>query len=143
MALWQLFGIIGIAAIILEIVVPSAFFLNFAVAGFLTAIISLFVNSMQALIIDFVILSLLSILLIRPLLLGARKSDEKSKEIDNMYIGKTVKVVEPVTKSSGTVSIFEERWDARLNDPEADDIPAGCEAKIIKTDSLILYVEKI
>jgi 4-hydroxy-3-methylbut-2-enyl diphosphate reductase IspH len=68
---------------------------------------------------------MLSILLIRPLLLKSRKADQKSEELENMYIGKIAKVVEPITKSSGTVTIFEERWDARLATEDAEDIPEG------------------
>ncbi len=143
MEFWQMFGIVGLVALILEIVIPSGFFLNFAVAGFLTAITSFFVCSFYSLIIVFVVLSMLSILLIRPLLLKSRKADQKSEELENMYIGKIAKVVEPITKSSGTVTIFEERWDARLATEDAEDIPEGSEVKIIKSESLLLYVEKV
>ncbi len=141
MALWQIFSIIAVVAVILEIVIPSGFFLNFAVAGVLTALLSLFVNSWNALIIDFIILSLLSIWLIRPLLLRHRENKDNQTGLDGKYIGKTAKVTETVTKNSGTVTIYDERWDARIMDGE--DIPAGTEVKIVKNDSLILYVERI
>ena len=141
MALWQIFSIVSVVAIILEIVIPSGFFLNFAVAGILTALLSLFVNSVYALIIDFIILAILSVWFIRPLLI--KKKDEKAKHtgLDDKYIGKTAKVIEPITKTSGAITIYEERWDARtVNDEE---IPVGDDVKILKNDSLILYVEKI
>ena len=141
MALWQIFSIIAVVAVILERVIPSGFFLNFAVAGVLTALLSLFVNSWNALIIDFIILSLLSIWLIRPLLLRHRENKDNQTGLDGKYIGKTAKVTETVTKNSGTVTIYDERWDARIMDGE--DIPAGTEVKIVKNDSLILYVERI
>ena len=141
MALWQIFSIIAVVAVILEIVIPSGFFLNFAVAGVLTALLSFFVNSWNALIIDFIILSLLSIWLIRPLLLRHRENKDNQTGLDGKYIGKTAKVTETVTKNSGTVTIYDERWDARIMDGE--DIPAGTEVKIVKNDSLILYVERI
>ena len=141
MALWQIFSIAGVVAIILEITIPSGFFLNFAVAGFLTALISLYVSSITALVVDFIVISLLSIWLIRPLLVRTKDSDNSSG-LDNKYIGKTAKARETITKSSGAITIYDERWDARLlNDGE--DIPAGSEVKIIKNDSLVLYVEKI
>ena len=141
MALWQIFSFIGVGAIILEILIPSGFFLNFALAGFITAVISL-LNSIPALVVDFVILSFLSLILIRPLLLKSRRSDKDAEALDNMYIGKIVKVVEPVTKNSGTVSIFDERWDARLLNDE-EEIPAGSEAKVVKSESLVLFVERV
>ena len=141
MALWQIFSIVAVVAVILEIIVPSAFFLNFAVAGVLTALLSLFVNSINALIIDFIILSILSIWLIRPILL--RHKDEKDKQtgLDDKYIGKIVKVTETVTTNSGAVTIYDERWNARIE--SGDEIPVGAEVKIIKNDSLVLYVERI
>ncbi len=141
MALWQIFSIVAVVAVILEIIVPSAFFLNFAIAGVLTALLSLFVNSINALIIDFIILSILSIWLIRPILL--RRKDEKDKQtgLDDKYIGKIVKVTEPVTTNSGAVTIYDERWNARIE--SGDKIPVGAEVKIVKNDSLVLYVEKI
>lgn len=141
MALWQIFSIVAVVAVILEIIVPSAFFLNFAVAGVLTALLSLFVNSINALIIDFIILSILSIWLIRPILL--RRKDEKDKQtgLDDKYIGKIVKVTEPVTTNSGAVTIYDERWNARIE--SGDEIPVGAEVKIVKNDSLVLYVERI
>ena len=141
MALWQIFSIIGVVAVILEITIPSGFFLNFALAGLLTALISLFVNSIPALVIDFIIISLLSIWLIRPLLIRSKDSD-KENGLDGKYIGKTARVIETITKTSGAITIYDERWDARLLH-DGDDIPASSEVKIIKNDSLVLYVEKI
>ncbi len=141
MALWQVFSITGIIALILEMVAPSCFFLNFALAGFLTAVISLFVNSIPALVVDFFVLSLLSIWLIRPLLIKNKNDKKHSTGLEAKYIGKTAKVIETVTKSSGAITIYDERWEARTL-PEREDIPAGSEATIIKNDSLVLYVER-
>lgn len=141
MTLWQIFSIVAVGAVILEIVVPSAFFLNFAVAGILTAVLALFVNNLNALIIDFIILSLLSILLIRPVLLRKKESRVLQTGLNDKYIGKIVKVIEPITKETGAITIYEERWDARTLGNEV--IPAGAEVKIVKNDSLILYVEKV
>ena len=141
MALWQIFSLIAVIALILEMVVPTQFFFNFAVAGVFTALLSLFVNSWNALIIDFIILSLLSIWLIRPILL--RHKEDKSKEtgMDGKYIGQIVKAISPITKTSGVITIYEERWEARtLNDEE---IPEGAEVRIVKNDSLVLYVERV
>lgn len=141
MAFWEIFSIIAVVALILEILLPSAFFLNFTLAGFLTALLSLFVTSINALLIDFVILSLLSIWLIRPLLLRKKDSKKHLTGLDGKYIGRVAKVITDITKDSGAISIYEERWEARsLN---GEDIPAGSDVKIVKNDSLILYVERV
>ncbi len=141
MTLWQIFSVIAVISLILEILVPLGFFLNFMVAGILTALLSLFVNSWNALIIDFIILSLLSVWLIRPLLLKHREDKSKETGMDGKYIGKVAKVIIPVTKNSGAITIYDERWDARTLHNE--EIPEGAEVKILKNDSLILYVERV
>ncbi len=142
MALWQIFLIIGVICIILEMIIPSMFFLNLSIAGFITAVISLFINDANMLTIDFIILSLVSIFLLRPLLLRTLKpSKDKETGIKSEYIGKIVKVTEPVTKYSGTITIYDERWDARVEND--DEIPAGTEVRIVKNDSLIMYVERV
>lgn len=142
MVLWQIFSIIGVICIILEMIVPSMFFLNLAIAGFITAIISLFVNNVDMLIIDFIVLSLVSIFVLRPLLLRLIKpTKEQETGMKGDYIGKIVKVIEPITKYSGAITIYDERWDARVEND--DEIPAGTEVKIIKNDSLVMYVERV
>lgn len=45
MILWEIFAIAGLVFLILEMLVPSMFFLNLAIAGFITAIIALWINN--------------------------------------------------------------------------------------------------
>lgn len=140
MFLWQIYVIAGLLFIILEMAVPSMFFLNLAVAGFITAVVSLFVTSWIYLIIIFTVLSILSIALLRPLLL--RKSNkEQQTGMEGKYIGKIVKVIEPVDRYNGAITVYDERWEARTDSDEQ--IPVGSEVKIVKYDSLILTVERI
>lgn len=142
MLFWQIFVIAGVIALILEIIVPSGFFLNFAISGFLTAILSLYVHNFAMLVIDFAAIAVLSLILLRPLLLKSScNSKDKETGIKSEYIGQIVKVVKPVTKFSGVVSIYDERWEARVEND--DEIPEGAEVRIIKNDSLIMYVERI
>ena len=140
MFLWQIYAITGLLFLILEMAVPSMFFLNLAVAGFITAVVSVFVTSWIYLIIIFTVLSILSIVLLRPLLL--RKSTKEQQTVmEGKYIGKVVKVIEPVDKYNGAITIYDERWEARTDSDEQ--IPVGSEVKIIKYDSLILTVERV
>lgn len=142
MVLWQIYSIIGVICVILEMIVPSMFFLNLAIAGFITAVISLFINNADMLVIDFIILSLVSIFVLRPLLLRLIKTTkEQETGIKGDYIGKIVKVISPITKSSGAITIYDERWEARIDSD--DEIPAGSEVRIIKNDSLVMYVERV
>ena len=142
MEIWMLFLIISIVAVIVEIFIPTMFCINFAFAGILTALISIFWGNLQSLLIIFVVLSLLSIILIKPVLVKLVKKQSHA-DFDTQYIGKIVKSIEPITTNSGAVTIYDERWEARLAQEEAENIPEGEDVKIIRNDSLILYVEKV
>lgn len=142
MEIWMLFLIISIVAVIVEIFIPTMFCINFAFAGILTALISIFWGNLQSLFIIFVVLSLLSIILIKPVLVKLVKKQSHA-DFDTQYIGKIVKSIEPITNNSGAVTIYDERWEARLAQEEAENIPEGEDVKIIRNDSLILYVEKV
>ncbi len=141
MVLWEIFAIAGLAFLILEMIVPSMFFLNLALAGFVTAIIALFIKSWIILTFIFVVLSILSILLLRPILIKQKKSKDLETGMEGKYIGQIVKVIEPVTKFSGAITIYDERWEARTDSDET--IPVGSEVRIVKNESLVLTVEKI
>ena len=141
MVLWEIFAIVGLISLILEMIVPSMFFLNLALAGFLTAITATFLNNWIYLTVIFVVLSVISILFLRPILLQHKENKEQETGIQGKYIGKIVKVIEPITKYSGAITIYDERWEARVEGDET--IPAGCEVKIVKNDSLVLTVERI
>ena len=78
---------------------------------------------------------------LRPLLIKNKKDKESQTGMESKYIGKIVKVIEPITKFSGAITIYDERWEARVDSDET--IPVGSEVKIIKNESLVLTVEKI
>ena len=141
MILWEIFAIAGLVFLILEMLVPSMFFLNLAIAGFITAIVAVWITNWITLIILFTILSILSIVFLRPILVKNKQDKEKETGMESKYIGKIVKVIEPINKFSGAITIYDERWEARADVDEP--IPAGSEVKITKYDSLILTVEKI
>ena len=141
MTLWELFLIVGLACLILEIVIPSMFFLNLAVAGFITAIFAVFIHSWVYLTLIFVGLSIVSILFLRPILLKHKKTKGEETGMEGKYIGKIVKVKEPIGKFSGAITIYDERWEARCESDET--IPEGEEVRIVKYDSLVLTVERI
>lgn len=137
--MWEIFTIAGLAFLILEMIIPSMFFLNLSFAGFITAVISFYINDFVTLILIFAGISLLSLFLVRPLLIRHRLIEKTGME--GKYIGKIVKVIEPVGKYSGAISIYDERWEARCDTEEP--IPSGCEVKIVKYESLVLTVERI
>ncbi len=141
MTLWELYTIAGLICLILEMVVPSMFFLNLAFAGFITAVISLFITDWVILTLIFVVLSLISILLLRPILLRRKETKEQQTGMEGKYIGKIVKVIEPIDKFHGAITVYDERWEARTDCEEQ--IPCGTEVKITGYDSLVLQVERV
>ena len=140
MLVWQFLCVIGIAFVILEIFTPSMFFLNFALAAFITAGISLITLNKFALVLAFFLLSFLSFAFLRPILLR-RNSKDTETGMEGKYIGKTAKVTEEVTAERGVITIYGERWEARCENGEI--IPAGKEVEILRNDSFIMYVTKI
>ena len=113
------------------------FFLNFALAAFLTAIASYWVANLFTLVIIFFVLSFLSFIFLRPVILK-RFSKETNTGMEDKYIGKIVKVEEEITENKGVISIYGERWEARTENGEI--IPQGADAKILRNDSLIMIV---
>lgn len=140
MHLWLFISIIGVALCILEILTPTMFFLNLAIGAFLTAIISVWFHNVTGLIVIFVVISSIVLVFLRPLLLK-REPKENKTGIEGKYIGKIAKVESEITKNSGVISIYGERWEARnIYD---DVIPEGTEARIVRNESLIMFVEKV
>ncbi len=138
MLVWQFLCIVGAAFVILEIFTPSMFFLNFALAAFITSVASLVIVDKFYLVLIFFVLSFLSFIFLRPILLR-RNTKENTTGIESKYIGQIAKVTEEITSSKGVISIYGERWEARC---EGDlIIPCGEEVRILKNDGLIMFVE--
>ena len=140
MDLWEFIVICGIIFILLELFIPSMFFLNFALAAFITAGVSVFTAKMSILVSVFFVFSFLSFAFLRPLILR-RKTKENETGINDKYIGKKAKVIEDISAENGSISIYDERWNARTEDGSV--IPAGTEVEIVRNDSLIMYVKKV
>lgn len=137
MTLWQIFAICGIGFLILEVFTPSLFFLNFALAAFITSAISVVYNNTYALCIIFCVLSFISFWFLRPIIM---KRFDKSNEtgLNSKYIGQIAKAESEISDSSGVISIYGERWEARSENGSV--ISQGSEVKIVRNESIIMYV---
>ena len=138
--MWQIMGIVGVLFLILEIFTPAMFFLNLAFAAFLTAGVAVLTTNINLIILSFVVFSAIMLLVLRPVLMNMKTDKSQKTGIEGKYIGKTAKVISPVTKDSGAITIYGERWDARCDSEE--EIPEGENVKIVRNDSLVMYVEK-
>ena len=140
MNLWQMLAICGIGFLILEMFTPSMFFLNFALASFITSIISVWIKNPYTLAIVFFVLSFVSFIFLRPIII---KRFNKSKEtgINSKYIDQIAKAESEINEHSGVISIYGERWEARSENGSI--IPQGSEVKIVRNESIIMFVNKI
>lgn len=139
MIMWQLLVILGLVFLVLEMFTPMLFFLNFAIASFITAIASFIITDINILMLIFVVLSLLLLWFLRPLLIKSKNQKNSKTGMENKYIGQTAKVIEEVTSDSGVISIYDERWNARSINNEI--IPIGSIVEIVKHESLIMSVK--
>ena len=140
MHFWQFFGVVGIIFLIMEIFTPSMFFLNFALAAFICAPISVYVKNFYALAIIFFVLSFVSFVFLRPVIMK-RFNKETETGMESKYIGQIVKAEEDITSDAGVISIYGERWEARSEGGVV--IPRDSRVKIIRNESLIMFVEAV
>lgn len=140
MVLWQILAVCGIAFLILEMFTPSMFFLNFALASFITAVLSFYTKNVYTLTIAFFVFSFVSFIFLRPIIM---KKITKTNEtgIKSKYIDKIAKAESEINASSGVLSIYGERWEARSENNTV--IPQGSEVKIVRNDSIIMYVTEV
>lgn len=131
--------VIGIFLVILEFLTPTLFFLNLGIACFLVAVFAYlgFSQVIQAII--FLISSAVLLLFVKPIV---QKFYDKKSDISDKYIGQTVKVIQKIDKFNGRITIYGEEWQAKAINEE-DVFEIGDEVKIVKRESLVLYVEKI
>lgn len=139
MHLWELLSIIGIMLLILEMFTPSMFFLNFSLAAFICAGLSVCVKTPYVLVFAFFVFSFVSFFFLRPILVK-RFCRGKETGVTGKYIGKIAKAEEDVTAFSGVISIYGERWDARSENGNI--IPKGSEVRIERNESIIMYVSE-
>lgn len=139
--MWQIITALGFIFLILEMFTPSLFFLNFAIAAFICAIISLFYANITALVVIFSLLSVLLIFTLRPLLVKKCTCKSQQTGIESKYIGKVVPVIEDIDKNNGAISIYDERWQARNCDEGV--ILKGEKVKIINLEGIIMQVQKV
>lgn len=139
--MWQVILCFGITFLILEMIIPGIFFLNFAIAAFICAVLSLFIADLVILTVLFCVLSLILMYTLRPLLVKCENNKKQQTGICAKYVGKRAKVVERTDKNAGVISIYDERWQARTKDDTVLEI--GEEAEIIDYESIVMFVKKV
>ena len=139
--MWQLSLCVGIIFLLLEIFIPGLFFLNLAISAFICAVVAFFVPNITVLILTFCILSVILIFTLRPLLIKISNGKKQQTGIEEKYIGKTAVAVENISKNSGAISIYDERWQARNIDDST--IEKGSQVEIVGNESIVMKVKKV
>lgn len=140
MELWQLWCLIGITFFIVEMFTPVTFFLNLGLACFASAIAGYYGGNFTVQVIVFAIFAAVFLLWLRPFLLS-KKNNGKSSEFDEKYHGKTATVTEKITQDGGRIAIYGETWQAKTLNGEEIDVHS--QVKIVKIESIIMFVEKV
>jgi membrane protein implicated in regulation of membrane protease activity len=124
---------------------PGFFFFNFAISGLFTALFAYKIHNLFILVPIFVLISLASLIFLRPILAAYEQNEDKDKKtgVDSKYIGQIAKVSKAVNKNEGVVEIYNERWEARTLDGFEGEITVGSNVRIVKNESLVLYVEPV
>lgn len=137
-SLWQIWCIAGVILCIIEIFTPAMFFLNLGFACFIAAISAAFGLDGVWQVLVFGVFAAIFLIWLRPFLMKQKHSG--TPETIEMYIGKIANVIEKVTPLGGKIAVYGEQWQAKsINDEE---FAPGEQVKIVKNDSIIMYVEK-
>lgn len=140
MEIWHWWIIAGIVFWVLEIFTPSFVSGNVGLGCFAAAVVSALDGSATWQIVAFAAMNLVGFVLVRPIFLKYldRSSDIKKMGVEG-YLGRMVKVVEPIEPGQvGRVQLGGEVWKAASENGEA--IAEGAQARVVRMDSLTLYV---
>lgn len=140
MQAWQIWMIIGIICVVIEIFDPAFFFLSLGVAAIITGLLSFVVKATALQIIIFAILSFLAFLSMRKL--GKKLLTPPGKDT-NVYAmkGKTGIVTKDIPEDGrGQVKIGGEEWSAVAQNNQP--IELNSKVNVIDVDGNKLIVEK-
>lgn len=138
--LWQIWCIAGVVFFIIEMFTPVMFFLNIGFACFIAAISAALGIEPIYQVLIFGVFSAIFLLWLRPFLIKRKNSSDTPETIE-MYIGKTANVINTVTAEDGRIAVFGEEWQAKSLNGEV--IEKGSQVKIMKNDSIVMYVVPI
>lgn len=140
---WQLWALVSVICLILELGSGDLFLLSFAIAAALTAVLSLLGLNIYIQLVIFAVSSLLTLLLIRPSLLRKlHKGEDKRNSNTDALVGKTGIVLEEIpAKGYGRVSLGGDDWKAKSADGGA--IAKGATVAFVDRESIIITVKTI
>ena len=139
--LWQLWTLIGVICLILELTSGDFFIMCFSIGAFITAIAAAFVPSFTVQIIVFAVASLLCLLFVRPLALKYfhRNDSDRQSNVDAM-VGRRGVVTDAIEAGGyGRVKIDGDSWKACGEGDQA--VAKGTRVEVVAIDSVIITVK--
>lgn len=137
--MWQVWAVVAILGLILELMSGDFFIICFAIGAFAAAVVSPFAGIYVQLAV-FAVVTALSIFQVRPFALRYLHRGEEHRVANaDALLGRTGRVVETVeAQGFGRVAIDGDVWKAVTN--EGADIPAGSNVKVVDRKSTIITV---
>ncbi len=140
--LWQLWVLVTVVCLILELTSGDLFILCFSIGALVTAVLSAFGLGFYGQLAVFVVASVLSLLFVRPSLVR-RLHGRKKERLSNAdaLIGRIGRVSEAIEQGGyGRVAIDGDDWKAVSSDGTY--VPMGQNVRVVSRESIIITVEK-
>ena len=139
--MWQVWGIIAVICLILELTSGDFFIICFSIGGVFAVIAAALGLNIYWQLFIFALFSLLSIFFVRPVALRWLHKNEPNKPSNaDALLGRTGKVTEAVkTDEAGYVQIDGDLWKAISK----TEIPVGTTVRVIGRESTIITVETL
>lgn len=141
--LWQLWALVSIACLILELSNGDFFIMCFAIGAAVSAVISAVGLGFYGQLLVFAVCSVLCIFFVRPFALRYIHANrhERLSNADAL-IGQTGRVSQTIEKDGfGRVAIDGDDWKAQSAGGQA--IAQGAKVKVVGRESIIITVEKV
>ena len=141
--MWQVWGIIAILCLILELSSGDFFIICFSIGAVFAIISAVCGLSVYWQIFIFAVFSLLSVLFVRPVALRyLHKNDPNRASNADALLGRTGRVTESIpVGGNGYVQIDGDLWKAVS--PSATLIPVGTSVRVVGRESTIITVEML
>ena len=141
--LWQLWALISLLCLILELTNGDFFILCFAIGGVFAAVASAITDSFVVQILVFAAATILSLIFFRPAALRwFHKDGEQRKSNAEALIGRIGRVSQTIPADGyGRVAIDGDDWKALATGSQA--IEAGSKVRVVSIDSIIITVEPV
>lgn len=141
--LWQLWALVMVVCLILELTSGDFFILCFSIGALVTAVVSAFGLGFYGQLVVFAVASVLSIFFVRPWL--ARHLHGKRRERPSnadALMGRIGRVSEAIEQGGyGRVAIDGDDWKAVSVDGQY--VPQGQNVRVVGRESIIITVEKV